>query len=214
MSTQVFPTSTQIPGVDITISRKVEWDTVVQTAISGKETRIARRQFPIRTFGLKFNFLRSSTSAVGQPAVLELQTLEGFFNSRQGMYDSFQWTDPDDHSVTGQGIGTGDSTLASFALVRSFGSFVEPVYAPNVVSNVYLNGVSQASSLYTVYYWGSTQPIGPGYVNFVTPPSNGVAVTADFTYYWPVRFTMDDMTFERFVNLIYENKKVEFKTII
>jgi len=214
MSTQIFPTSTQIPGVDITISRKVEWDTVVQTAISGKETRVARRQFPIRTFGLKFNFLRSSTLAVGRPAVLELQTLEGFFNSRQGMFDSFLWTDPDDNSVTSQGIGTGDSTLASFLLVRPFGGFVEPIYAPNVVSNVYLNGVSQASSLWNVYPWGTTQAIGPGYVNFVNSPANGVAVTADFTYYWPARFTMDNMDFERFVNLIYDNKKVEFKTII
>lgn len=210
MGTQTFPTVSQLPGIDISISRSVIWDTIVQEAISGKETRIARRQFPRREFGLKFNFLRSSTT------YLELQTLEGFFNQRQGMFDSFLWTDPDDNKSTGGALfpATGDGSNASFLLIRSFGGFVEPIYAPNVVSNVYQNGVAIPSSGYTIYSWGSTQPIGPGYVNFSTSPANGVSITADFTFYWPVRFTIDNLDFDRFVNLIYEDKKLTFKTIL
>ena len=83
MSTAVFPTSTQIPGVDIKITKRVEWDTIVQEAVSGLETRVARRVYPRREWDLQFNFLRSSS------ANLEFQNLESFFDQRQGMFDSF-----------------------------------------------------------------------------------------------------------------------------
>lgn len=125
MSAHIFPTSTQLPGVDISIARAVEWDTIVQEAISGKEQRTVRRFFPRRSYTLKFNFLRSST------VYGELQTLEGFFNRRRD-YDSFLWTDPDDNTVSGQFVGLGDGVTQNFNLVRSFGGFAENVYAPQM----------------------------------------------------------------------------------
>lgn len=213
MSTQIFPSTAQCPGIDITISRKVEWDTLVQVAVSGKETRVTTRIYPRREFGLKFNFLRSSTLAGFQPAVNELATFEGFFNSRQGMFDSFLWTDPDDNGSSLQGIGSGDSTATQFQLARSFGGYVEPVYAPNAVTNVYVGSSIVSTANYSVSQWGTTSP---GVVTFSTTaiPPNGQSVQVDMTYYVPVRFTDDNMTFERFVNLIYENKSVSFISII
>ena len=205
MSTQIFPTPSALPGIDISISRKVAWDTITQQAVSGKETRVARRIYPIREFGLKFNFLRSST------IWLELQQLEGFFNARQGMYDSFLWTDPDDNAVLAQGLGQGNGVATLFQLVRPFGGFAEPIYAPNTVTNVYFDSTAQSSTTYTVNQWGST--IAPGTLSFAIAPSTQV-VTADFTYYWPVRFTIDDLSFDRFVNLIYDNKALSFRTIL
>lgn len=212
MSTQVFPSTVQCPGIDISISRKVEWDSIVQEAVSGKETRLARRIYPRREFELKFNFLRSSTTAGFAPAVNELATFEGFFNNRFGMFDSFLWQDPDDNTVVGQGLGNGYGGSA-FQLLRAFGGFVEPVYAPNVINNVYVGSTAPVSSTtYTVSVWGSS---APGIVTFSTyAPSTSQAVSVDFTYYIPVRFNDDNMTFDRFVNLIYENKKVGFKSII
>lgn len=213
MSTQVFPSTAQCPGLDITITRTVEWNTTVQEAVSGKETRVAKRQFPRREFGLKFNFLRSSTLAVGKPSNLELQTFEGFFNNRLGMEDSFLWTDPEDNSILGQTIGTGDSTGVSFQLYRALGGFVEPIYAPNVLTNVYVGSSVVGSSAYSFTGWGSTVP---GVLTFSTTsiPPSGQNVAVDMTFYLPVRFTDDKMTFERFVTFIYDDKKVGFKTII
>jgi uncharacterized protein (TIGR02217 family) len=206
MSTQVFPSTAQCPGIDIAISRKVTWDTIVQTAMSGKEVRVATRQFPFREFALKFNFLRSST------VWLELQTFEGFFNNRQGQFDSFLWTDPDDNTITSQGLGNGDSTNPNFQLLRAFGNFVEPIYAPNTVTSVSVGSTVLTSTQYTIAFWGATNP---GIINFTTAaPPSGQAVAASFTFYWPVHFTADDMTFDRFVNLIYEDKKLTFKTIL
>jgi uncharacterized protein (TIGR02217 family) len=211
VSTQIFPSTSQCPGIDISISRTVEWDTIVQEAVSGKEVRIARRQYPRREFQLKFNFLRSSTLAGFNPTVNELATFEGFFNSRQGMFDSFLWKDPDDNSVTNQFIGTGDGVTASFITFRTYGGFAEPVYAPTAFSNVTVGSTSLTSTQYSVASWGSTSP---GLFTFSTAPPAGQNVTASFTYNWPVHFLDDKMTFDRFVNLIYEGKKVSFKTII
>lgn len=137
MSTQIFPSTAQCPGIDISINRQVDWgDVIVQESVSGQEVRVARRIFPRRTFELKFNFLRSSTLAVGQPSVLELQAFEGFFNNRQGMFDSFLWSDPDD-SVTSssQLIGVGDGMTQNFQLQRGLGGFFEPVLAPILTSS-------------------------------------------------------------------------------
>lgn len=144
MSISIFPTSTQIPGVDISISREVEWATITQTAISGKEARTGLRPFPRRTYGLKFNFLRSGS------LFNELQTLEGFFNSRRD-YDTFLWTDPDDNSVTGQFIGVGDGVTQNFNLVRPFGGFVENVYAPQINTVQVFKADWQGTNLQTPY---------------------------------------------------------------
>lgn len=130
MSNSLFPTSTQLPGTDIKIVRTPIWDTIVQQAVSGKETRIARRIYPRRTYELQFNFLRSSTLAPFNPVSNELATLEGFFNNRQGMYDSFLFTDPENYTTVNQSLGTGNGTNTQFQLVTTFGGFVEPVYAP------------------------------------------------------------------------------------
>ncbi len=212
MSTQIFPSTSQCPGLDISISRVVQWDTILQEAVSGKETRVGRRIYPRREYGLVFNFLRSSTLAGFSPAVNELAAFEGFFNSRQGMFDSFLWTDPDDNSISSQGLGTGDSTAISFQLVRAFGGYAEPVYAPSTFASVSIDSTVMSSTTYTFTQWGSTTP---GILTFSTAiPPAGQPITASFTYYQPVRFTDDNMTFNRFVNLIYENKKIGFKTII
>lgn len=137
MSTQVFPSTAQCPGIDISISRQVDWgDVIIQEAVTGQEVRVARRIYPRRMFELKFNFLRSSTLASFRPSVLELQTFEGFFNNRQGMFDSFLWTDPDDNATTtSQLFGSGDGVTQNFQLQRSLGGFSEPVFAPILTSS-------------------------------------------------------------------------------
>jgi uncharacterized protein (TIGR02217 family) len=214
MGTSVFPSSTALPGIDIKITRTTQWSTIVQEAVSGKETRVARRQFPRRVYALQFNFLRTAS------AYLEFQALEAFFNNRQGMYDSFLWSDPDDYTVTGQSLGQGDGVTTQFALIRVEGNgsgnlFAEPTYAPNHVATVYLGGVALTSTQWSVSLWGTTVSQGPGVITFSSAaPSAGQNITADFTYYWPVRFTNDDMNFEKLVNLIWEAKKVTFTSII
>lgn len=204
MSVQIFPST--LPGIDIIEHRAPAWGTLIQESVSGKETRVARRLNPRRTWEIQFNFARTST---GFP---EMQQLEAFFNARSGSFDSFLFTASDDSSVTGQTIGAGDSTARSFQLVRSFGGYSEPIYAPNTVSAVYVAAVVQSSTTYTVGAWESTSP---GVVTFSTfAPAAAAAITADFSYYFPVRFTNDTLQIDRLVSKIWEIKKVSFMQII
>jgi uncharacterized protein (TIGR02217 family) len=314
MSTQVLPS---LIGLAWDVVRTPVWDTTVQTAISGKEIRIANQTYPRWKWELKYDVVRSDSVNT------EFQQIVGFFNSRQGQFDTFLYIDADDNSVTSQAIGTGNGSTAAYQLVRALGGFVEPVLAPHTVSAVYLSGVSIPSAGYsaptngsltqsaggalgaTTYYvkstwvtnsgetavsgetnlavsannvltvahpgsppagaigwnvyvsntggggsgaetrqnggtpiavgsgwteptsglvvgapmpggnttgwsvsnWGATTP---GVLTFQGNVVNTIAITADFTYYWPVRMTDDSVPFNLFVSQFYGVKKFAF----
>jgi|SRR5579875_716535 len=202
MSTSVFPT---LAGLGWSVTRREIWKTRQQEAISGKETRIADWSYPRHQWSLGFDFLRQG--ALSGASYGEFALLAGFFDLRQGAFDSFLYTDADDNAVTGQAIAIGDGTTAAFDLVRGFGGYAEPILAPNVVSAVYLNGVAQGTSSYTVNGWGSA---APGTLVFASAPGAGVAIAADFSFYFPCRFAADQMDFEKFMASLYSAKKVTF----
>lgn len=137
-----------------------------------------------------------------------MSELAGFFNSMKGGFDSFLYQDDHDFSVTDQSLGLGNGTDSSFQLVRSYGGFVEPIFAPNVLTDAKINGVAQGGV--TLSSWGSTTP---GRITFTSPPSNGATITATFTYRFPVTFAKDDMTFELFMKDMYSGKKVQLRGI-
>jgi uncharacterized protein (TIGR02217 family) len=199
MSAVVLPS---LPGLGWDIVRTPVWSTNVQSAISGKECRISYWSYPKWKWELTFNILRSSS------AYTEFQQLVGFFNARQGQFDTFLFSDPDDNSVTGQTIGTGDGSTKTFQLVRAFGGFVEPVLAPNVVSHVYNNGTDSGG--WSVSNWGTSSP---GVITYVTAPAAGHAITADFSYYWPVRMDADTLAFNLFMTQFYACKKYSFTSV-
>ena len=199
MSTAVLPT---LAGLGINVTRTPMWDSQVQTSISGKEIRTAFWTYPKYKWEVMFSVLRSSGSYT------ELQQLFGFFNARQGQFDTFLYQDADDNSVTSQAIGTGDGSTTTFQLVRTFGSFVEPILAPNVVSHVYRAGVDHSD--WTVSNWATATP---GLITFNAAPANGQAITADFTYYFPVRMTTDTMAFDQKYTHLYAVKKFAFQSV-
>jgi len=120
MSASVFPV---LAGLGWSVTRREMWKTRRQEAVSGKETRIADWSYPRHQWTLNFDFLRQG--ALSGASYAEFAQLAGFFNLRQGMFDSFLYADADDNSVTGQGIATGDGATRTFAFVRGFGGFTE-----------------------------------------------------------------------------------------
>jgi uncharacterized protein (TIGR02217 family) len=197
MSTAVFPA---LAGLGWSVKRVPMWKTRVQEAISGKETRIADWSYPRWRWELAYDFLR------GDAGHAEFQALAGFFNQRQGMFDSFLYQDADDFSAVGQQLGSGDGATQSFQLVRSLGGFIEPIIAPNVVSAVYLAGVAQSPSSYTV-------DAATGIVTFTIAPGAAVAITADFTFYFRCRFADDSMDLEKFMSQLWRAKKLAFISV-
>ncbi len=200
MSTAVFPS---LIGLGWDIVRKVLWDNdSILTSVSGKETRIGYWTYPKYRWELSFEFLQSDQ------VNLELQDLIGFFNLMNGRFDSFQYTDPTDNAVVGQTIGVGDGSTVDFQLIRSMGGFVEPIFAPNNISALYLDGVPSVD--WTVANWGSATP---GVVTMNTAPGSGVVISVDMTFYWPCRFSDKSLDFNNFMVDLWAARKVGFESI-
>ena len=204
MSTQVFPV---MPGLAWSVNRKAIWSGTRRIEnVSGKTVRMTDWTYPQWEWSVKHNLLRQGT--VNGVNYAEMAQLAAFFNGRQGGFDSFLYRDTNDNQVTGQALGVGNGVATQFQLVRSFGGFIEPIYAPNTVTNAYVNGVDPTG--WSVSAWGSATP---GVITFAAPPGNGLAVTADFTFRFPVAFTKDDMDFEEFMQYLFSAKEIPFRSI-
>ncbi len=203
MSNAVFPA--WLPGLKMDSTKTPIWSSLVLTGTSGREQRAAFWSYPRWKFSLAYDLLRSD-------ALGELQTVAGFFNSRQGQYDSFLYADPTDCTATGQAIGLGDGATKVFPLLRSFGGFIEPVAAVNVLGAVYLNGVAQSIPGAVT----TSDTLGYGHANalsFAVAPASGVAISADFSFYFRCRFLADQYDFDRFMNTFWEMKQIEFESV-
>lgn len=99
MSNLIYPV---IRGLDVTILKEAEFNTIVQTAPSAVTLRIAQQQNPIWHWSLIYNYLKNSATDI-QPGFIypDLQQLMGFDLARQGMFDDFLYDDTDDDSVVG-----------------------------------------------------------------------------------------------------------------
>lgn len=192
MSSEIFPA---LSGLEYPVVRAPVWKTLTQTAVSGNENRAALWTYPRWQWTLSFNFLRDDANN-------EFRTLCGFFLARQGPYDSFLFADPDDSSVENQPLGIGNGSQTGFQLVRTFGGFTEPIFAPltTTLFGIYVDGVLQT---------GGYSMLPGGVIEFSTPPASGAVVTGSFGYYWPVRFVADQYDFAKFMNRLWEQKKLE-----
>jgi uncharacterized protein (TIGR02217 family) len=197
MSNAVYPT---LPGLGFNFTRTPMWNTIVQKAVSGEEVRAATQVYPRYQYTLTYDLLRSA-AAYG-----EMQTLLGFYNARQGSFDTFLFTDPDDNSITGQQIGIGDGSTKTFQLLRALGGFNDIIQAPNVVSTVYLTGVAQSGGSWSV-------DATTGLLTFTTAPAAGKVIAVDFTYYWRCRFVDDQYDFDKFMSQLWSVGQIQFITV-
>ena len=190
MSNSTFPV---FAGLGWSVFKTPKWSTKIQTSVSGKELRSAFYGYPIYDFTLTYEVLRADL------VNLELQTLMGFFNARQGSFDNFLYSDPTDCQVTAQPVGTGNGSQTLFTLCRTYGGFTEPVMNINAITGIYLNGT--LTSAYTIDSTGD--------VTFTTAPGAGVAVTWTGTYYYRCRFVKDSIELENFMHQLWTLKKCD-----
>ena len=211
--TAIFPA---LPGLGWSVGKTPRFATRIQRAVSGRELRVLDQPNPIWTWTLTYALLRDQhdTRAASGPGTGydELRTLMGFFLQQQGAFQPFLFDDPTDDRVSAQPIGSGDGSATIFQLVRTMGAalpgggFAEPITAPNIVSAIYFNGVLQAASGYTA------DPI-TGLVSFTAPPPTGQLVTADFTYFFRVRFADDTADFENFLYQLWALRQVKLQSV-
>jgi uncharacterized protein (TIGR02217 family) len=208
MTEPVFPT---LPGLGWSVLRSPKFSTRIQKAISGRELRVLDQPYPIWTWTLVYNILRDAHDTRGGNALGtgfdELRTLAGFFLQMQGAFQSFLFDDPSDDTVTGQALGIGNGSFTVFQLLRSFGpgGAFEPITAPHVVSHVYVDGIDPGG-------W-TVDPL-TGLVTMGSAPAGGTAITADFTYYFRVRFVDDAAEFENFLYQLWSLKQIKFESTL
>ena len=201
----VFPA---LPGLAWSVTKSPTFQTRIQRAASGRELRALDYPYPLWQFTLVFDLLRDNPAA----GYDELRTLMGFFMLCQGAFGTFLFHDPSDDRVAGQQIGVGNASTTVFQLQRAMGTtlpgdgFQEPILAPNVVSAVYFNGITQSQASYSV------DP-NTGLVTFVTAPASGLIISADFSYYFRCRFVEDSYVFENFMFQLWQLKKLTFISV-
>jgi uncharacterized protein (TIGR02217 family) len=228
MGNSILPTFT---GVKFSVLRKPRAGaTLIQSASSGKETRVALWSAPINDFELSYEFLWQNqpyeaigevpyTAAVrsfGEPIIADdWAGLEGFFKARQGAFDDFLFNDvytPDD-AVVNQQFAAGDGAAVAFQLTRMLGPYVEPLQniagvvtgAPDTPPTIYIDGAAQPSSAYSI---SST-----GVVTFAAPPAAGAVLAWSGGFYWRVRFAQDVNDFELFMHNFFRLRRVELTGI-
>jgi uncharacterized protein (TIGR02217 family) len=201
----IFPS---LPGLAWSVTKAPTFQTRIQRAVSGRELRALDYPYPLWQFTLVFDLLRDNPAA----GYDELRTLMGFFMLCRGAYGTFLFQDPSDDRVTGQQIGIGNASTTVFQLQRAMGAtlpgggFLEPILAPNIVSAVYLDGITQSPATYGV------DP-DTGLVTFDTPPGSGLIITVDCSYYFRCRFTDDSYAFENFMFQLWQLKKLTFISV-
>lgn len=159
-----------------------KWDTKTKTSGSGKVRTMTNWKYPQYTISTEFEVLT--------PA--QYKELMGFYSKTKGGTVPFLWLDPEDNAEKGIQLGIG--SMGSWQAVRKFGDFLEPVYHVENLK-LYANGSPiRAVSDKGVIKLAVGQTVAPNAV-----------ITADYTYYWLVRFS-GDMTAEYIFTNVYKSK--------
>lgn len=129
----------------------------------------------------------------------DLAAVVAFFEARDGRLHAFRFKDWSDYksclpsaapAPTDQIIGTGNGSITTFALTKTYASGVQswarailkPVAGTVTVS---LNGVAHGS--------GWSVNTSTGIVTFAVPPTTGAVIRAGFEFDVPVRFDTDEL---------------------
>lgn len=198
MTIPTFPT---LIGLTFPAKRAPNWSTNTFRTVTGKRNALANYSYPFWSYELAYDVLRSDITNA------EWQTLLAFYNRVNGPANLFQFTDPDDGSVTDQAMGQGDGVTVDFQLVRTMAGsganvFVEPVFAPTATPTISVAGVHVIALAISE----------TGLVTFDAAPANGAAITWTGTYNWLCRFDDDSLDLAKFANNFWELRKVKFST--
>lgn len=212
VETQMTATYPEL-GVGFSVIKRPIWSTGVSTAASGREVRLGFWDFPLWEWELTYEYLPDYPANGFTQS--DLKTLMGFFLATRGMLHPFFFKDPDDNTVVNQFIGTTDGNTTLFTLYRTFGlspnEGTEPIGWLNqsVEFNVYLDGVLQSPSTYSVV---STTPVNQQ-LRFNTAPSIGQSVSVDMSYYYYVKIPEDRLDFEKFLHMLWNVKKITLGSV-
>ena len=231
MSNLLFP---KIKGLGWSVTVNPTFSTEIQQALGSREVRVQNYINPIWEISLTYEYLLNDPRTRDENGNTPLETLVGFFMARGGQFDTFllNMTDltgrQEDSIYSGQpclnmttlNTYAGDGSTTSFQLTRNFGGFNEACQNPaNQTAQVYVGGTPKTQ--------GTDYTISNGIALFAAAPGAGVAVTADFTFLYRVRFdlgstrsnstgasgTKEGIEFTNFFFNLYEVKELQLVSV-
>lgn len=216
MSMLVYPT---VRGLGYPVKRSQTWESQIQRASSGAEVALSYWVNPIQKWELIYDggdsgyLLDDPSNPVPLTTETDLEVIQEFYNQMQGRFGVFLYDDWTPGTVVGAGpwdsvvaqpIATSDGATLVYQLVRTKGGFTEEIQAP------YMTPPPQ------VYDAGSPLTYGVDYtvddfgrINLANAITSGHAITADMSYYWPVRFDEDGIEFENMMELFWAQKSIK-----
>lgn len=163
------------------------FSTIVQQTASGHEVRVARQAQAVHRLSL-----RTELQTAGQA-----KTLKAFALARRGSLHSFKIKDWSDYTSAGDGesaptnldqvIGTGDGSTTVFQLVKRYEVTGPNPYIRTITLPISGSVVAAIGGISTSAFTVSSA----GLVQFSSAPGLGDVITAGFSFYVPVRFTLD-----------------------
>lgn len=187
---RVFPT---LAGMSWPIVKRPIWQTIVNTSVSGRDVPATYWQYPLYEFDLTFTWLEPS----------DMEQLEGLYLSSYGRAGGFFFdAGAGDDAVQAQAFGVGDGASKTFLLLRSRGTFVQPVDGSFGARSATVNGVAAAATFSDV----------DGTVTFDAAPANGAALAWTGNYYYACRFKDDSNDFSQIVSQLWELQTLTLRT--
>lgn len=196
MSNELFPT---LPGLAWRTEKEPEYDTLVKRSVSGYEVRSSRRDYPVYTIKMVFEFLRSSATYP------ELQAIVGLFLRHRGQADSFLLLDPDDSVANATPFGVGDGSRRTFQLTARWAGFTQPAAHIRALDLITIGGSPVGGS--AIQSWSPST----GIVTLATAPAAGAILTWSGSYYYRCRFADDTLTPRQLMQDIWELGKCELR---
>jgi uncharacterized protein (TIGR02217 family) len=193
------------------IKKRMQFHTRLQRSVNGRDFRLLDQPLPIWTWTLTFPVLRdqNDSRAASPYSYAELRDLMAAFLGGFGPYGLYGFDDVTDDKVAGQYLTTGDGLNSTYQAQRTMGSgagsFTEPITLLNVVSALYYNGIDAGAFRYDV---------STGLIYAAAAAPSGARVTADFTYYFRVRFTDDLQDFENLMLDLWQLKQCAIQSVI
>lgn len=187
MTVQIWPVMSNIV---MRSSKSQKWNTTIETVGSGRKRSNTNQLLPKWDISVKFWKLTDT----------EYKTIMGFVALLKGAHQPFYWLDPEDHQETG--IQLPKNTDGSYQCVMKMGNYVEAVEYVDQLK-VYVDGVEQSSSTYTV---------SNGAITFGTSPGSTAIVTADYRYYWKVHLPGDGISLEHIFKNFKQTGTLKFES--
>lgn len=146
MSSLVYPAS--LPGLTFDNTRSPNYNTGLQPALSGKESRIAYQLYPMMEFELQYEFLTGASQTSS-----DIRALLGLFMAMKAQADTFLFVDPEFNSVSLMPFATTVSGTTIYATTATYQNTGGPG-GPEVVQNFngaptyYLSRFGSGSALF------------------------------------------------------------------